>query len=141
MGLNLDESQRQRALQLNELDEIRQDAIQRAILVQNQRSKWHDKFIKKKHFQPGDWALLLDSRFKTFKGKLTTRWLGPYEVDTVYDNGAVKIKTIYDGQVSFVVNGHRLKLYHRLTSKEYFLQVMSTDKALALVDGEVPPSS
>jgi hypothetical protein len=59
----------------------------------------------------------------------------------VYENGAVIIKTIDDGQVSFVVNGHRLKLYHRPTSKEDFLQVMSTDKALALVDGEVPPYS
>jgi hypothetical protein len=70
--LKLDEAQKQGALQLNELDEIRQHAIQRRILVQNQRRKWHDKFIKKKHFQPGDWALLFDSQFKTFKGKLTT---------------------------------------------------------------------
>jgi hypothetical protein len=97
---------------LNELDEIRQDAIQRTMLVQNQRRKWQDKFIKKKHFQPGDWALLFNSRFKNFKDKLTTRWLGPYEVVIVYDNGAVKIKTIDDGQVSFIVNGHGLKLYH-----------------------------
>jgi hypothetical protein len=82
LGLNLDGAQKKRSLQLNELYEIRQDAIQRTILVQNQRSKWHDKFIKKKHFQPRDWALLFDSRFKTFKGKLTTYWLGPYEVDT-----------------------------------------------------------
>jgi hypothetical protein len=124
---------------LNELDEIRQDSIQWTILVQNQRSKWHDNFIKKKHFQPGDWDLLFDSRFKTFKGKLTTCWLGPYEVDTVYDNEAVKIKTIGDGQVSFVVNGHRLKFYHKPISKEDFLQVISTEKELALVDGEVPP--
>jgi hypothetical protein len=74
-------------------------------IIQNHRSKWHDKFIKKKHFQPGDWALLFDSRFKTFKCKLTTRRLGPYEVVTMYANGAVKIKTIDDGQVSFVVKG------------------------------------
>jgi hypothetical protein len=33
--LNLDEAQNKRALQLNELDEIRQDAIQQTILVQN----------------------------------------------------------------------------------------------------------
>jgi hypothetical protein len=141
LGLNLDEAQKQRALQLNELDEIRQDSIQRTILVQNQRSKWHEKSIKKKHFQPGDWDLFVDSRFKTFKGKLTTQWLGPYEVVTVYDNGVVKIKTVDDGQVSFVVNGHRLKLYHIPISKEDFLQVMSTNKALALVDGEVSPYS
>jgi hypothetical protein len=61
LGLNLDDAQKQRALQLNELDEIRQDAIQQTILVQNQRRKWNDKYIKKKHFQPGDWALLFDS--------------------------------------------------------------------------------
>jgi hypothetical protein len=85
--------------------------------------------------------LLFDSQFKTFKGKLTTRWLGPYEVDTVDENGVVKIKTIDDGQVSFVVNGHRLKFYHKPISKEDFPQVMSADKALALVDGEAPPCS
>jgi hypothetical protein len=88
-----------------------------------------------------NWALLFDSQFKTFKGKLTTCWLGPYEVDIVYDNGAIKIKTIDDGQVSFVVNGHRLKFYHKPISREDFLQVMTVDKALALVDGEVPPCS
>jgi hypothetical protein len=88
------------------LDEIKQDSIQRTILVQNQRSKWHNKFIKKKHFQPSDWAMLFESLFKKFKGKLTTRWLGPYEVVTIYENGFVKIKTIDDGQVSFVVDGH-----------------------------------
>jgi len=126
---------------LNELDEIRQDVIQRTILVQNQRSKWHDKFIKKKQFQPGDWALLFDSSFKTFKGKLTTRWLGPYEVVTMFDNGDVKIKTIDDEYVSFVVTGHRLKLYHKHVSKEDFMQVMPADKELELVDGEVSSPS
>jgi hypothetical protein len=55
--------------------------------------------------------------------------------------GLVKIKTIDDEQVSFVVNGHRLKLYHKPISKEDFIQVMSVDKALALVDGEVSSPS
>jgi hypothetical protein len=59
----------------------------------------------------------------------------------MFDNGAVKIKTIDDEHVSFVVNGHRLKLYHKLVSKEDFIQVMSTDKALTLVDGEVSSPS
>jgi hypothetical protein len=36
LGLNLDEAQKQRVMQLNELDEIRQDAIQQTILIQNQ---------------------------------------------------------------------------------------------------------
>lgn len=67
--------------QLNELDEIRQDAIQRTNLVQQRRSKWHDKYIKERKFQPGDWELLFDSKFKDFQGKFQTHWLGPYEIE------------------------------------------------------------
>ena len=58
------------------------------------RKKWHDKFIKQKQFNTGDWALLFDSWFKNFKGKLTTCWMDPYEVVTGFDNGSVKNKTI-----------------------------------------------
>jgi hypothetical protein len=121
LGIDLSEAQKQRIAQLNELDEIRQDAVQHTVLVQEQRARWHDKFIKKKVFKPGDWALLFYSRFKNFRGKLTTRWMGPYEIDTVFDNGSVKLTTIDDRQHSFVVNGHRLRLYHRPTSKDNFV--------------------
>jgi len=48
LGMDLEEAQKQRVLQLNELDEIRQDVIQWIILVQNQHKKWHEKFIKQK---------------------------------------------------------------------------------------------
>ena len=109
LNLELTEAQKQRVAQLNELDEIRQEAFQRTDLVQQQRATWHDKFIKRKEFALGDWALLFDSTFKNFQGKLTTRWLGPYEVVSVSGNGAVKIKTIDDQNISFLVNGHRLK--------------------------------
>ena len=80
LGMDLEEAQKQRVLQINELDEIRQDALQRIMLIQNQRNKWHDKFIKQKQFKTRDWALLFDARYKNFKVKLTTRWMGPYEV-------------------------------------------------------------
>jgi hypothetical protein len=122
LGMDLDESHKHKVMQLNELDEIIQDALQRNTLIQDQRDKWHAKFIKKNSFQPGDWALLYDNRFKNFKGKLSTQWLGPYEVDTVYDNGSAKIKTIDADQTSFVVNGHRLKFYHKPLSKEDFIK-------------------
>ena len=82
---------------------------------------WHDKFIKQKQFNTQDWALLFNSQFKNFKGKLTTCWMGPYEVVTTFDNGSIKIKTIDGSQISFVVNGHRLRLYHQPTSKHDFI--------------------
>ena len=58
--------------QLNELDEIRQDVIHKTNIVQQQRSRWHDKIIKERKFQPSDWALIFDSKFKDFQGKFQT---------------------------------------------------------------------
>eukprot|EP00253_Pinus_taeda_P032465 PITA_32465 len=94
LGLDLSEAQQQRIMELNRLDEHHQQAIEHTTLVQQQRMKWHDKFIKNKTFHKGDWALLFDSKFKDFKAKFTTHWLGPYEIEEIFDNGAVKIRTI-----------------------------------------------
>jgi hypothetical protein len=69
VGLDLSEAQKHRLEQLNELDEIHLVVVQNTAAIQQQRTKWHDKFIKKKVFQRGDWAFLYDSRFKDFKGK------------------------------------------------------------------------
>ena len=95
---------------------------------------WHDKYIKKKQFKEGDWSLLLDSKFKDFKSKFTTHWLGPYEIAEVYDNGSVKIQTIDDDARSFTVNGHRLKLYNKPVNKEYFLQKISQQHEMEVLD-------
>ena len=46
--------------------------------------------------------------------------MGPYEIEEVFENGAVKNKTIDDQPTSFTVNGHRLHLYQQHTSKEEF---------------------
>jgi hypothetical protein len=102
------------------LDEKRLDVIHQTTMIQQQRTKWHDKIIKNKQFQKGNWALLYDSRFKEFQGKLRTRWLGPYEVDIVFPNGIVRLLTIDDYKTPLLVNGHRLRLYQCPISKEDF---------------------
>ena len=95
--------------------------------------KWHDKFIKIKVFHRGEWALLYDSHFKDFKGKLCTRWMGPYEVDTIFDNGIVRLVTIDDTRASFIANGNLLRLYHRLSSKDAFIKHISEKSGLKVV--------
>jgi len=139
--MNLSEAQKHRMEQLNELDEIRQDAILRTDLVQHQRTKWHDRYIKEKKFQKGDWALLFDSKFKDFKGKFQTHWLGPYEIDEVFNNGAVRVKTIDELQTPLIVNGHRLKVYQKPLSKEEFVKLFQEDSAMRLVEKTPSPPS
>jgi hypothetical protein len=111
VNLDLIDAQTVMLQQLNELEEKRLDVIQQTTIIQQQRSQWHEKNIKNKQFQKGNWALLYDSRFKEFQGKLRTRWLGPYEVDTVFPNGTVRLLTIDDSKTPLLVNGHRLCLY------------------------------
>ena len=87
-------------------------------------------------FHRGNWALLYDSRFKYFKGKLCTLWMGPYEVDAVFDNGTVRLVTINDTRVSFIANGHRLRLYHRPASKDAFVKHLSEKSSLKVISAE-----
>ena len=65
--------------------------------------------------------------------------MDPYEVVTTFDNGSVKIKTIDGSQISFVVNRHRLKLYHQPTSKQDFIHNVLQQNEVELVEEKVIP--
>nr|XP_028961446.1 uncharacterized protein LOC103417976 [Malus domestica] len=99
-----------RKLQLNELEEIRNDAYKNAKIYKDKTKKFHDAHILRKEFQLGQKVLLFNSRLKLFPGKLKSRWNGPYRVVQVHLHGAVDIQNMQTGFV-FKVNGHRLKLY------------------------------
>eukprot|EP00253_Pinus_taeda_P018271 PITA_18271 len=117
LDLDLGHARKERLLQLNGLDEQILQALLHTKVVQLQRKIWHDKNINEKQFQEGDWALLYDSRYKDFKGKLRTRWLGPYTLEKCNDNGSVLIRTIDEEAIPMLVNGHRLKIYKKPLSK------------------------
>ena len=106
VGLDLTEAQTKRLQQINELDEARLLALQWTAIIQQQRGKWHDNLIKKKTFQKGDWALLYDSIFQYFSDKLQTRWLGPYEIQEVHNDGTITLVTIDRSAHYFKANKH-----------------------------------
>ena len=47
--------------------------------------------------------------------------MGPCEVVTAFNNGSVEIKAIDGSQISFIVNKHRLRIYHWPISKQDFV--------------------
>ena len=65
--------------------------------------------------------------------------MGPYELVTTFDNGSVEIKTIDGSQVSFVVNGHRLRIYHQPISKQDFVQNFSQQQEMESIEEEIIP--
>eukprot|EP00253_Pinus_taeda_P016620 PITA_16620 len=126
---------------VNELDEIRLSALQNTTLIQQQQAKWHDALIKNKVFHEGDWALLYDSRFQDLPGKLQTRWLGPYEIQKVHDNGTLTLITINGSGYAFKVNGHRVRLYQKPLTRESFCQQLRQDTDLEVLGEEAKSSS
>ncbi|XP_026419660.1 uncharacterized protein LOC113315612, partial [Papaver somniferum] len=94
LNFSLDEAGIQRKLQLNELEELRNEAYDSARLYKQKMKIFHDKRILRKSFTPGQKVLLYDSRLHLFPGKLRSRWKGPYLVRTVFPHGAVELEDV-----------------------------------------------
>ena len=97
-------------LDLNELEEIRNDAYVNSKFVKERSNKWHDQMITGKNFSEGDQVLLYDSKLHLFPGKLKSRWTGPFIVQWAYPNGSVDLCDSNDDRV-IKVNGQRVKPY------------------------------
>ncbi|XP_020412795.1 uncharacterized protein LOC109947278 [Prunus persica] len=100
-----------RKFQLNELDELRNEAYENAKIYKEKTKRFHDSTILRKEFHPGQKVLLFNSKLKLFPGKLKSRWYGLYLVVQVFPHGTIEIQNIQSGN-TFKVNGLRLKPYH-----------------------------
>ena len=110
-NMSIDMAGLHRKLQLNELEEIRNEAYDSAWLYKERTKAYHDRMIRGKRFEIGQKVLLFHSRLRLFPGKLRSRWMGPYVVTNVFAHGAIEIQSLVSGQI-FKVNGHRLKPYY-----------------------------
>nr|GEU79360.1 DNA-directed DNA polymerase [Tanacetum cinerariifolium] len=98
-----------RKIQINELNELRDQAYKNSLIYKEKIKIFHDSKIKNRVFNIGDRVLLFNSRLKIFFCKLKSHWSGPFKISQVYPYGTVKLSQP-DGP-NFKVNGHRLKHY------------------------------
>nr|GFB16307.1 reverse transcriptase domain-containing protein [Tanacetum cinerariifolium] len=98
-----------RKVQINELNELCDQAYENYLIYKEKTKRLHDSKIKNRVFNIGDRVLLFNSRLKIFSGKLKSRWSGPFIISQVYPYGTVELSQP-DGP-NFKVNGHRLKHY------------------------------
>nr|GFB67680.1 reverse transcriptase domain-containing protein [Tanacetum cinerariifolium] len=109
-NFNLKTAGDHRKLQLNELNELRDQAYENSLIYKERTKKLHDDKIKNRIFNVGDQVLLFNSRLKIFSGKLKSRWSGPFTISEIYPYGTAKL--IHPDGCNFKVNCHRLKHYH-----------------------------
>ena len=57
-------------LQLNELEELRNEAYDNARIYKDKTKKWHDQRILRREFKIGESVILYNSRLRLFPGKL-----------------------------------------------------------------------
>nr|GEX72332.1 reverse transcriptase domain-containing protein [Tanacetum cinerariifolium] len=98
-----------RKVQINELNELRDQAYENSLIYMEKLKRLHDSKIKNRVFNIGDRVLLFNSRLKIFSGKLKSRWSGSFTISQVFPYGIVELSQP-DGP-NFKVNGYRLKYY------------------------------
>ncbi|GJR12630.1 reverse transcriptase domain-containing protein [Tanacetum coccineum] len=98
-------------VQLNELNELWDQAYENSLIYKEKTKKIHDAKIKNREFHVGDRILLFNSRLKIFSGKLKSRWSGPFTIAEVFPYGTIELSQP-DGP-NFKVNGHQIKHYFR----------------------------
>nr|GEY01315.1 reverse transcriptase domain-containing protein [Tanacetum cinerariifolium] len=84
-----------RKVQLNELNELHDQAYENSLIYKEKTKRIHDSKIKDCVFNVGDRFLLFNSRLKIFSGKLKTRWSGPFTITQVFPYGTVEATYAY----------------------------------------------
>nr|GFA65049.1 reverse transcriptase domain-containing protein [Tanacetum cinerariifolium] len=117
-----------RNVQINELNELPDQAYENSLIYKEKTKRLHDSKIKNRVFNIGDGVLLFNSRLKIFSGKLKSHWSGPFTISQGYPYGTVELSQP-DGP-NFKVNGHHFKHYfgedvHKLVAPD--LQTFARD--------------
>ncbi|KAL6310867.1 hypothetical protein AAG906_027312 [Vitis piasezkii] len=76
LNMDLTRAGLKRCLDLNELEEMRNDAYLNSKIAKERLKKWHDQLVNQKDFAKGQRVLLYDSKLHLFPGKLKSRWTG-----------------------------------------------------------------
>ncbi|WKA13012.1 hypothetical protein VitviT2T_030349 [Vitis vinifera] len=108
LNMDLIRAGEKRCLDLNEMEELRNDAYINSKVAKQRMKRWHDQLISNKEFHKGQRVLLYDSRFHVFPGKLKSKWIGPFIIHQVHPNGVVELLNSKSIDI-FKVNGHCLK--------------------------------
>ena len=80
LNLDMGRTGLKRLLDINELEELRNDDYFNSRIAKDKLKKWYDQLIARKNFKQGDHELLYDSKLHLFPGKLNSRWIGPFTI-------------------------------------------------------------
>jgi hypothetical protein len=108
-----------RMMAIQDLEEARTEALEQTISVQADRKEKFEAKLPWDHgIREGGLVLLYDNRHEQFPSKLHTRWMGPYRVTEVFENGSLQLKDLQGNWLETRLNGSRVKRYQPEISTE-----------------------
>ena len=84
LNLDMERAGLKRLLDINGLEELRNDAYFNSKIAKDKLKKLHDQLIAHKNFKQGYQVLLYNSKLHLFSGKLKSRWTWPFTIHKVY---------------------------------------------------------
>ena len=76
LNLDMRRADLKRLLDINELEEMSNDAYFNSKIAKDKLKKWHDQLIARKNFKQGDKVLLYESKLHLFPCKIKSSGLG-----------------------------------------------------------------
>ena len=97
-----------RRLQLNELEELRNETYENARIYKAKMKAFHDKHINWKTFEPNQKVCLFNAQLQLFREELRSKWDGPFIITQVFPHRAIEIQNPINRN-TFKVNGQKSK--------------------------------
>ena len=101
-------------LELDSLDEKREQALIRAAAYQQKVAQHFNKNIRARTFKEGDWVLrrVFQNTKEAGAGKLGPNWEGPYKITKIIGQGAYRLQAEDGREIGNSWNATHLKQYH-----------------------------
>ncbi|XP_068461682.1 uncharacterized protein [Phaseolus vulgaris] len=105
-----EESNEERKVNLDLLDEVREEARVSVEAVKRRVERRHNSKVRLSRFQKGD-LVMRKAHQNEMENKLSPKWTGPYRVVEALENGAYWLETLEGGAIPRTWNATHLKFY------------------------------
>ena len=106
-----EDSNAERRMNLDLLDEVREEARVKAEVVKRRVECNYNSRMRPRQFRDGDLVMRKAHQYE-MENKLSPKWTGPFRITEALGNGAYRLETLEGGAIPRTWNATHLKLYY-----------------------------
>jgi len=106
-----EDSNAERRMNLDLLDEVREEARVKAEAVKRRVEHKYNSRMKPRQFRDGDLVMRRAHQY-VMKNKLSPKWTGPFRITKALGNDAYRLETLEGGAIPRTWNTTHLKFYY-----------------------------